>query len=552
VNGEAGALWYRWRGAQDASVLPGYSRGFVPANALGALSWGMGEEPVAVPLKTPIRASFEHAMARLQPWVPEFLTPYQKIGPRAVIEMPGGSGHLWWSAGSGKTLGSMIWGLAAPNRVITVTKGAVKHQWAAEVQRFALDLNPLVLEGETPSEIPITATWIVVNYEILPAWIGALKRWAAGLAPAPSVIFDESQKVKSHTRWSAKAKDDGGVKFELKGNIAAAAHLLADLAARRLATTATPVKDRPRDLWAQLDLVHRGAWGKYWEFAKRYCSAMQGEHGVNDRGVSNQEELARRLLRVVHRVKHSEANVNLPPKRRVVVRIPIAEQVKADGVATMLKEAGERGAIPLLEARLMEAAARKRRALVERVALSVSEDSKVIVFTGRKIDAAKIRDALESRLNGRAAEGDDRSARVTIFHGDGSVAPKEREAIRKQYMDHPGPCVLVGTTDAWGEGLNLHDTDLLLIGLLPYTPGQIIQLEGRVARLGQNRPVLIEYLIAEGTVDEHVAGILIGKLPVVEKMIESEEVAGLSRALGGLDDPRMMENLAAKILGRVA
>lgn len=535
------ALWYRWRGLErDLDEIPGCSRGFVPANALGALTGkiGIGEDPIPVPLHRPFAASFERAMSRVHSWVPEFLVPYQRIGVQTVLTMPGGSGALWWSAGSGKTLGAIIWGLAADSRIITVTKGAVKHQWAAEITRFVPDVKPFVISGETASEIPIDAPWIVINYEILPAWIGTIERWVKGLQLPPSVVLDEAHKAKQKSRYEARAQEDGSIKYRLKENTAAACMRLSKIALRRLATTATPVRDRPRDLWAQLDLIHPGAWGRYRDYAERYCAGAQGQYGYDDKGKSHEFELASRLSYVVHRVKHSEANRLLPPKRRNVVYVPIADQVRAEGVAKMLKEAGERGTTSLLEARLMEAAARKRRALIDRVELSVRENEKVIIFTGRKKDAEGIRDGLITRLKD-----------VTVLHGDGSVSTIDREALRKTYMAHPGPCVLVGTTDAFGEGINLHDTDLLLVGLLPYTPGQIVQLEGRVARLGQNRPVLIEYMIAEGTVDERVAGILISKLPVVEKMIDSDEVKGLARELAGLDDPRVAEGLAAKLLG---
>jgi SNF2 family DNA or RNA helicase len=71
--------------------------------------------------------------------------------------------------------------------------------------------------------------------------------------------------------------------------------------------------------------------------------------------------------------------------------------------------------------------------------------------------------------------------------------------------------------------------------MLPYTPGQIIQWEGRLCRHGQKRPVLIQYLIAEGTVDEHVAGILLDKLPAVEDVSKDDSVLGLKDQLRGSD-----------------
>lgn len=496
-----------------------------------------GLKLATIPQESPgLPKSAKQALVSLREWVPAFLTDYQRRGVAAVLAMPGGSGHLWWSAGSGKTLGAIVWALASPGRTVVVTKAAVRGQWRAEVERFTTERVTLV-EGEKASELGVDDRFVVISYEILPAWIAALEAWGRGLQIPISVVFDESHKVKSHKRWDATPDGDDKVKFNLKENVAAAAHRLSKLAGRRLATTATPVRDRPRDLWAQLDLVHPGAWGGYWDFAKRYCGARENAWGGwDDTGKSNVDELKERLALVAHRVKHSEANRSLPAKRRVVTYVRPEEQVRAVGIAEEIKAAAKHGATAMLEVRLAEAAARKRKRLVDRVEEALDGGEKVIVFTGRRRDCDDLGEAL-AKLG------------VKIWVGHGGHGTAERDTMRQEYMAHPGPCVLVGTTDAWGEGLNLQDTDLLVVAMLPYTPGAVVQLEGRVARLGQKRPVLIEYMVAEGTVDEHVAGILLGKLPAVEKVIESEEVAGFSAELSGANDPKVMETLALKILG---
>jgi SNF2 family DNA or RNA helicase len=97
-------------------------------------------------------------------------------------------------------------------------------------------------------------------------------------------------------------------------------------------------------------------------------------------------------------------------------------------------------------------------------------------------------------------------------------------------MQHSGATVLVGTGHAWGESVNLQDTDLALFVMLPWTPRAVTQWEGRFARLGQKRPVLISYIIAEGTVDEHVADVLLEKLPAVGKIAEDTNVEAIEKA----------------------
>jgi SNF2 family DNA or RNA helicase len=137
--------------------------------------------------------------------------------------------------------------------------------------------------------------------------------------------------------------------------------------------------------------------------------------------------------------------------------------------------------------------------------------------------------------------------RASIFSGHGGTAPAERDRIQQAYMAAPGPAVLVGTGDAWGEGVNLQDTDLALIAMLPYTPGQIVQWEGRFCRHGQKRPVLIQYLIAENTVDEHVSGILLDKLPAVESVSRDDSLDGFSDALMGSDEDAIIGSILSKL-----
>jgi len=258
---------------------------------------------------------------------------------------------------------------------------------------------------------------------------------------------------------------------------------------------------------------------------------------------------------VTHRVPFSVANRSLPAKRRLVTYVKVSEQVRPEGFADDLKRAmrgaksSAEGRARLTEILLAEAAARKRKIVEAWVADAVEGGQKVIVFTGRRRDCMRWADEIEKKwLND--------SHPVRIFAGDGSTPlgdPRDpvigtRYFMMDQYMQSPGPAVLIGTGDAWGEGLNLQDTDLLILAMLPYTPRQIIQWEGRVSRLGQKRPVLIRYPICEGTIDEHVATILLKKLPAVEKAVDSDEVAGLGRELIGASEEELLGSLLDKVL----
>lgn len=458
----------------------------------------------------------------LRDWVPGFLTPYQRDG---IIATAHRSAHLWWAAGAGKTAGAICWALAKPGATVLVTRAGVRRSHGREIERLTTH-RALVIESKDDAKLldDSDALFAVVGWESLPDVLERLLAWRP-----TNVIFDEAHKAKSHKRFRATQQADGSKRFDPMENIAQSAYRLSRACKRRLATTATPIKDRTRDLWAQLDLVHPDAWGPFYRmdrpsFAGRYCAARPGNFGgINTEGSSNLEELWDRVSLVTHHVPHSVTHRHLPQRRRVVTYVTPAEQCAATGFTQAFwKKVAPNGKVAILEARLMEAAAKKRKLLLELVEEAVQNGQKVTVFTGRREDCEKLADEV-GKLGCR------------VYTGHGGTPARVRDQIQQQYMADQGPCVLVGTGDAWGEGVSLHDTDLALISFLPYTPGAVVQWEGRFSRQGQKRPVLIQYLVAEGTVDEHVAEILLTKLKPVEAVSKDDSIDGFADALMGSD-----------------
>jgi len=473
----------------------------------------------------------------LRDWVPDFLTPYQKEG---ILSMAHRDGHLWWAAGSGKTAGAICWAVASPGATVLVTRAGVRRSHGREIERLTTYRAHVIESVEDAKALDDTdALFAVVGWEALPDCLEYLLAWKP-----KNLILDEAHKAKSHRRWGATPQKDGRMKFDPLENIAQAAYRLSRAAQRRLATTATPIKDRTRDLWAQLDLVHPDAWGKFYSeekasFTVRYCAARRGAYGgIDTAGASNLDELWERVSLVTHHVPHSVTHRHLPPRRRIVTYVTPSEQCRAEGFTqTYFKKASKGGRSGIIEARLMEAAAKKRKLLLELVEEAVAANQKVTIFTGRREDCDRL--AEDVRKLGTNAR---------VFSGHGGTSPSVRDQIQQDYMAASGPCVLVGTGDAWGEGVSLHDTDLALIAMLPYTPGAVVQWEGRFSRHGQKRPVLIQYLVAEGTVDEHVAEILLTKLVPVESVSHDDSIDGFADAIRGAgDEDAIMQSVFTKL-----
>jgi len=502
-----------------------------------------------------------------------FLTEYQRA---ALCFAWGKNGvHFWHPTGAGKTLTGILWGLLTPGNIIIVTRAASRLQYGREVERYT-HLRPYVVRpastlkksAQTLEEYMAEPgrRVVIVGWEALTHNLSILEQYAW-----TSAIYDESHRGKSSKRWDrvpltelegtdderaamirsqeSEARSRGGFITENDDgsrsmmvpvlNTASAAARVARLADRRALTTATPVKDRVRDLWGQLDLAEPDSWGSATTWMNRYCDRKPGIYGGYDTtGMSNMEELTERISPVVHRIDYRDTHRSLPPKRRQSVYVAPEDQGRPTaGFPAELRAAAKRGPSAILECKLAQAASKKRKAVIQLVGDHVGSKQKVVIFTGRKRDVDTLGEELRKKLKG-----------TQVWAAHGGSTPTQRQQVVDDYMEHPGPCVLVGTGDAFGEAINLHDTDAALFVMLPWTPGQVRQWEGRFCRLGQKRPVVVYYVVAENTVDEHVADKLISKLPGVEKVAQDTELAEARYAIGGMEDEEaLVDSILSKL-----
>ena len=479
---------------------------------------------------------------RVKPWVFDgFLTPYQEEGFKFSVRK--GNATLWWACGAGKTLAALLWAAckADVDRVVIVTRAPARQQWLREILKYTT-MSACTVQGQTPyrsAELSESEV-IILSWEILKYWVDFIEEWSRG--GDLSVVWDEIHKGKAWKRTEKYLSRNGQVRRRAADNRAAAAARLSRLADRRLGLTATPIRDRVADLWAQLDLVEPDAWGSNWDFIHRYCDARQGQYGgLDTSGRSNEGELRERLAQVTHVVSREMMSKDLPPKRRQLVYLAKADQGRPDGFKREMKMAAKRGAQALFETKLLEAASRKRGWIADTAVESALAGQKVSILTGRRADCEGIAKQVQKKLKGED---------VLVLTGHGGDSTTYRDELVAQYAAREKATIFVGTTDAFGEAVDgLQNTDLVIFGLLPWTPGQVTQAEGRFSRHGSKRNVLIMYTVAEGTVDEHVADLLLTKLQSVEDVLGDVESGDVARTLGGeQDEEAIVQSILAMVI----
>ena len=461
----------------------------------------------------------------LADWVGDWLTPYQKAAWRFA---QGRSGSLLHHPpGAGKTAAAICIGLSKGDKIIVVTRATTKRQWQREVQWLS-SLRPVVLHGKTPTHLSSDVRCVILSWEILAPWIGTLLAWAG--SHGFTVIFDEIHKAKSWKRTETVVSGPGKRRYVPLKNISASAAKLSKHATSRVGLSATPMPNTLADVWSVLDILEPGEWGTSWAWMLHYCNARRGEYGGLDAsGSSHEAELKLRFSEVAHRVEDKEVFANMPPKRRELCYLSREEQSRPQGFKEDLKQAAKRGQAALFEMRLMEAAARKRAWVIDTAEDCIAAGQKVTIFTGRRKDCEKIASALQKRV--------DKIKGAKLWSGHGGTSLVKRDAMVQAYSSCPDTAAFVGTTDAFGEAIDgLQNSDLAICCLLPWNGGRIEQMEGRFYRKSSTRPVRIMYVIAEGTVDEHVSDLVLTKLNVLDKVLDGDEARAIANTLSGLDD----------------
>ncbi|WP_055692402.1 DEAD/DEAH box helicase, partial [Streptomyces prasinus] len=404
---------------------------------------------------------------------------------------------------------------AGPTLVVCPT--SLMGNWQREIERFAPGTPVRRFHGARRSLDGVAdGEFVLTTY-------GTMRLDAPRLAEVSwgMVVADEAQHVKNP--------------------YAATARQLRSIGARaRVALTGTPVENNLSELWAVLDWTTPGLLGRLGTFRRRYADAVEG--GTDPAAA---EQLARLVRPFLLRRHKSDPGIapELPPKTETdhavsltqeqtalyeaVVREALAEisgtsgGSGADGMArrgmivkllTGLKQICNHPAQFLKEERpALAGRSGKLELLDELLDTVLAERSCVLVFT-QYVRMARL---LERHLAARGVPSQ-------FLHGGTPVA--EREAMVRRFQEGGVPVFLLSLKAA-GTGLNLTRAEHVVHYDRWWNPAVEAQATDRAYRIGQTRPVQVHRLIAEGTIEDRIADLLVRKRELADAVLGSGEAA---------------------------
>lgn len=438
--------------------------------------------------------------------------PYQLVGVRHLAMRR--RSILGDDMGLGKTLQSLM-ALPTNGRTIVICPSSLKLNWRNEVKRWRPDLRATVLNGRGSFRVSERGEVVILNYEIAPSPEVLAKYADRDLIGEATVIVDEIHRAKNTKR---KKKDKDGKPYargEAPFSVArtASVHALAQIADRFIGLTGTPLLNRPFDLWGVLEASGMSAdvFGSFGGFLRCF-NARKGQWGGYEFGAPN-PDVPERLRRVMLRRTKAEVLPDLPSKTRstmLVNELPKALRAELDAAYDDWCDeygGGEPEGLPdfkkFSELRAKLAAARIEAA-IEWCEDREEEGTPVLVFSAHRapVEAIGAREGWAMILGGTPVE--------------------ERQRIVDDFQAGKLKGVAL-TITAGGVGLTLTRASTALFVDRDWTPGNNLQAEDRMVRIGQTaQSVQIVCMCSEHILDAHVMNLLDQKIAMIEAAVENE------------------------------
>src|ERR1700730_11507335 len=374
---------------------------------------------------------------------------------------------------------------------LVVCPTSVVPNWLAEAARLAPELRVLSLHGPDRAqhfgEIN-DADLVVTTYALLP-------RDADHLLPISwhVAVLDEAQAIKN-----ANAKTTG---------------LVCRLDARhRLCLTGTPMENHLGELWSQYAFLMPGLLGDAKRFARVFRTPIEKKQDGERRAV-----LSGRLKPFLLRRTKTLVAADLPPKTEIrrplelsgqqrdlyeTVRLAMHEKVRRelaekglarshiivlDGLLKLRQVCCDPRLVKLTAARQVSASA-KLEHLMEMLPPLIEEGRQILLFSQSPSRLDLIKPAL-------AEAGID----FVELRGD----TKDRAGPVAQFQKGKAPLFLI-SLKAGGTGLNLTAADTVIHYDPWWNPAVEDQATDRAHRIGQDKPVFVYKLVAQGTVEERM------------------------------------------------
>ena len=390
--------------------------------------------------------------------------------------------------------------------VLVVAPLVTLNNWEREISKFVKkkSRNGRILENESPTstiirtgksqELPKTDFYII-NYELLYKRMNDLSK-----LNIKTIVCDEVHNLRSKTTQKYKAvKKLAGL----------------DSISYRIGLSGTPIYNRGSEIWPIVDILKPGLLGSFKEFCEYFCY-------VNEKGKAIVLENKRASLRnelqkhVMLRRKKTDVLKELKDKVRYKEVIDSdtdyyfeelekiwtkLEEEQKDAESAFDKSASYQRAI---QSERQIAGVAKLPHVINFVKNIMEIEESVVVFCHHKVIHKLLHESLSE------------FSPVSIIGGQ---SDKLRQDQIDKFQKGESKLMIAGLR-AGNVGINLTRAKYVIFAELDWSPAIHRQAEDRLHRIGQKNTVFAYYLIGNGTLDDHVANVLVDKSYEIDTIMD--------------------------------
>jgi superfamily II DNA or RNA helicase len=455
-------------------------------------------------------------------WFNASLRPYQQegLGWLQFLRRCRLGGVLADDMGLGKTVQTLAHlalekeagRLQKPSLIISPV--SVIGNWEREIRQLAPQLKSLTLHGprrkELFSSIP-NVDIVITAYPLLLLDSEVLTTHEFYL-----LVMDEAQFIKNP-----------------RAKVSQAARALR--AEHRLCLSGTPMENHLGELWALVDFLQPGLLGEEREFQRQYRTAIERNE---DR--ERAQALSRRIAPFVLRRTKDAVAPDLPAKTQIIETIALDEKQRDfyDGVRLAshrrVRETIEERGLARSQITVLDALLKLRQACC---------DPRLV---GGEIEHEGIPSAKIDWLTNALPEMIEEGRRILLFSQFTSMLrliektvqelnipyllltgeTRERTPLIEKFQSGAVPLFLI-SLKAGGTGLNLTAADTVIHYDPWWNPAVEAQATDRAHRIGQDKPVFVYKLIAQGTVEERIVRLQERKHALASQLYTEKNAAPL-------------------------
>ena len=435
------------------------------------------------------------------------LLNFQKEGLDFLLKSSGNA-LLADEMGLGKTVQTLSYVATEKQTfpVLVVAPLVTLNNWEREIAKFVKkkSRNGRILESESPSVVIIRtgklqelpkADFYIINYELLHK-----RMWDIARIGFKTLVCDEVHNLRSKTTQKYKAVKK-----------------LAALPATkyRIGLSGTPIYNRGSEIWPIVDILQPGLLGSFKEFCEYFCY-------VNEKGKAIVLENKRATLRnelqkhVMLRRKKSDVLKELKDKVRYKEVIASNTEYYVEELTKIWARLEEEQRAAATE---FDRSASHRRAMrSERQVAGIAKLPHVIHFVKNimEIEESVVVFCHHKLIHKLLHESLAEFSPASIIGGQ---SDKARQDQIDMFQGGKSKLMIAGIR-AGNVGINLTRAKYVIFAELDWSPAIHRQAEDRLHRIGQQNTVFAYYLIGKGTLDDHVADVLVDKSYEIDAILD--------------------------------